>query len=100
VYFTYFIYLLTNRTERGRPDGDHFARRKLDVVHLRDEDGGHCLVQCRSVHVDCRSDWQHKPSDTLVNAEILLQAAKRYWQRSSAGHQNTVLLLKNKFDLI
>ena len=34
-----------------------------DSVHLRDEDGGDRLVQRGPVHVDRRTDRQHKPQN-------------------------------------
>ena len=53
-------------------------------VHLGDKDGGHSLVERGAVHVDGGADGQHEAGDPLVDAVILLQAAKRHRQRGSA----------------
>ena len=47
---------------RGRDtDGDDLSDAETHVPDLRDEDGGHGLVQSGAVHVDGGANWQNKP---------------------------------------
>lgn len=68
------------RRDRGSANGsssgcegnnDDLAQIELDRIHLCDEDGGHCLVQGRAVHVDCGAHGQHKSGHLRVQKWVL-----------------------------
>ena len=59
------------------PDGDDLSPVELDPVHLSDEDGRHGLVERSAVHVDGGAHGEHEPRHSLVDAQVLLQAAER-----------------------
>ena len=51
----------SDRCRRGRDgDGDDGAEGDVHLAHLRDEDGGHRLVERSAVHVDGGADGKHE----------------------------------------
>lgn len=50
------------------PDSDNLTRVKLDAIHLGNKDGCNSFIQSSSIHVDGGTDWEHKTSDSFVNA--------------------------------
>ena len=48
----------------GDGDGDDGPEGDVHLAHLRDEDGGHSLVERSPVHVDGGADGEHEPEKT------------------------------------
>lgn len=57
---------------------------------MGDEDGGHSLVECGAVHVDCGADRQHEANDASVDVIVLEEALEgdRQSSRAAAGEDN------------
>lgn len=66
------------------PDGYNLTGIKCYAVHLGDEDGCDGLVQSCSVHVDGGTNREHETSDSLVDGQVLFQAAEGDGKGSSA----------------
>ena len=71
----------TTRPDSRSPDDDDLPGVEVEVVELRDEDGGNGLVQRRAVHVDGGADRKYELADALVDAGVLLQTPHRDRQR-------------------
>lgn len=61
------------------PDCGDFAKTQFHSFQLSDEDGGHGLVQCRTVHVDRGTDGHHESRYTNVDFIVFFQASHRDW---------------------
>lgn len=66
------------------PDGYNLTGIKWYAVHLGDEDGCDGLVQSCSIHVDGGTNREHETSDSLVDGQVLFQAAEGDGKGSSA----------------
>lgn len=64
------------KTQLDSPDSDDLPAVQRDVIHLRDEDGRHGLVQRGAVHIDGGAYGQHEASHSLVDLQVFLQAAE------------------------
>ena len=65
-------------------NGDELAGVELDVVHLRDKDGGDGDKEGRSVHVDSGSNGKDKFGDPGVHLVLHLHAVEGDWKSGSS----------------
>ncbi len=66
------------------PNDEYFLHCEWDVVHLRNEDGSHCFVKSRSVHVHCCSHWKDESRDPWVYSILLFNAGNGNGERGEA----------------
>ena len=77
---TYFpVTPLSHASTIHSPDRYNGRNVQFEAVDLCNEDGRHCLIQSRPVHVDRSADGQHETGHSLVDPIIVLKATHCQW---------------------